>query len=174
MNRVRFWIAPALAASLAVAFYGPFGFGRDFIAWLVAVFLVLPAIGMFLVVSGGWLILDRNPRRREIARSSLIAALAPSVLIPALWFFGDQLRDPARYAVWATLHPNEIEAARQHDGIFKHWDDWGMAGNESDSYLASDPTDTLDQPGVGVRWANAHRLGCDLVGVRRMNEEFSS
>jgi hypothetical protein len=168
MTRPALWIAPALTAALAVALYGPFGFGRDFGAFVIGVFVVLPALGVLLLVFGGWSLFERRPRWRAVARSIFLAALAPAVLIPLLWRFGDPLRDPARYAVWSTFHARELSAARQRDGVFLHWDSWGMAGNDDDSYLASDPTDSLARPGAAESWAKAHRLGCDIAAVRRM------
>ena len=168
MNRSAFWIAPGSTAALAVAFYGPFGYGRDFGAFVIGLFLVLPALGLILLVSGAWSLLERRPKWLGVARSLFLAALAPALLVPLLWCFGDPIRDPARYAVWATFHARELGVARRSDGVFKHWDGWGMAGNDNDSYLASDPTDTLARRGVADRWAKAHRLGCGIVAVRRM------
>jgi hypothetical protein len=168
MKRSAFWIAPGITAALSTALYGPFGFGRDFGAFIIGLMIVLPALGILLLISGAWALLEPRPRWRTGARSFFIAVLAPAVLIPAFWCFGDPLRDPARYAVWSIAHAQELDAARRKDGVFKHWDNWGMAGEDNDAYLASDPTDTLARPGVAGRWAKAHRLGCDIVSTRRM------
>jgi hypothetical protein len=111
---------------------------------------------------------EHEPRSRAIVRSSFLAVSAPAILIPLLWAFGDPLRDPARFAAWAAVHQGDLTAARRKDGVFKYWDGWGIAGAENDSYLASDPTDTLARRGVVDDWAKAHDLGCDVVSVRRM------
>jgi hypothetical protein len=168
MNRFIFWIAPASTSALAAVVYGPFGFGRDFGVFIISLFFVLPGLAVFLVVIGLWALLERRARWLAITRSLFIAGFVPALLIPALWVFGDPIRDPARYAVWSAFHRRELDNARGRDGVFKHWDGWGMAGNDNDSYLASDPTDTLARPGVAARWAKDHRLGCDIVLVRRM------
>ncbi len=168
MNRRAFWVAPASSAGLAAVVYGPFGFGRDFGVFIITLLFVLPALVVLALAFGLWSLLERRPRWSAVARSLFIGALAPALLIPPLWAFGDPIRDSARYAVWSTVHRRELAVARGRDGVFKHWDGWGMAGNDNDSYLASDLTDTLDRPGKAARWAKDRRLGCDIVGVRRM------
>ena len=167
LMRPAFWIAPALTTAIAFAFYGPFGVARDFGAFVIASLLV-PLLGLIALALGIWTLLERRSWRMKIA-SLFVATLAPAILIPALIFFGDPLRDPARYAVWSITHRQALSMARQNAGVFKHWDGWGMAGNDNDSYLASDPTDTLSRPGVLDRWASAHHLGCDIVAARRLD-----
>ncbi|MBV9995154.1 MAG: hypothetical protein JO127_08070 [Caulobacteraceae bacterium] len=85
-----------------------------------------------------------------------------------LWVFGDPLRDSARFAVWKATHAQELASARRRAGVFMHWDAWGLAGSGNDSWLASDPTDTLARPGAAGAWGRARQLGCAVVGVRRI------
>ena len=163
MKNAALWIVPSVTAALALAVYGPFGVERNFGAFLIGLLLV-PVLGVTALVLGVWSLRERRPMQKAVARSFFVAALAPALLIPALWCFVDQFRDPARYAVWATFHHRDLDIARRRDGVFKHWNSWGMAGNGNDSYLASDSTDTLSRP-----WAKAHRLGCEIVAVQRMD-----
>ena len=168
LRRAAFWIGPAATAVLATAFYGPFGYGRDFGAFVIAVFFILPGLGVMLIGLAVWWALERRPGRRRTVLSLFLTALAPAVLIPGLWVFGESVRDPARLAVWSALHRRALDAARERNGVFFYWDSWGMAGMENDSYLASDPTDTLSRAGAAQHWAQAHGLGCPIVRVRRV------
>jgi hypothetical protein len=169
MNSIKFWLAPASTGLLALIFYGPFGFGRDFGAFIIGLLWIVPALGIALFVGLVFLTVGWRSQHRSKICSLAIATLVPLVLIPVLWFFGDPLRDPARFAVWSQLHSRQLDAATTKSGIISHWDSWGWAGSgENDSYLASDPQDTLAQDGAASRWAKSQRLGCDIVGVQRM------
>lgn len=170
MSRVDLWILPACTAALTVMFYGPLELGRDFGAFIIGLIFLLPLTVTILVISGIWLLVERRPLWLGVTRSTFFAALAPALLGPALWFFGDPLRDPARYAVWAPFHQSVLAVARRKDGVFKHWDSWGWVGGSNDSYLASDTTGSLSTPAKRDQWAKIHHLGCDLVDARRMEK----
>ena len=156
-----FWVPAAVTTALTAFIYGPSGPGwQDFGVFMLSLFFIAPAVFVAFVGSGIWVLLARKPEGAKAARSYFLAMLAPLLLASALLFSHDPLRDPVRYAVWSIFHQPELASARQHDGIFKHWDSWGFAGAEGDSYLASDPKDTLSSPGMAEPWGKAHRLPC--------------
>ena len=165
MNGRIFWITPGVATAIALAVYGPFGFGRDFGLFVVTTFFILPALVVSAVIFGAWWLLDRSQRGKTVAGSAAVTALLAAVLIPAIWLIGEPLRDPARYAVWQTFHRADLDIGRRQNGVFKHWDFWGLAGMDFNSYLASDHADTLTLPGAADRWATAKKLACPIASV---------
>ena len=163
------WLLPTITSSLAVIVYGPFGVSRDFGAFMTGLFLLLPLLAAASFGSLVWLLVSWRSPMRSRACSAMIAALAPLLLIPACWQFGGPLRDPIRFAVWSMIHGRQLDIASRKAGIVVHWDAWGsFVTADFDSYLASDPTDTLGQEGAADRWAKSQRLGCVIVDARRM------
>jgi Na+/melibiose symporter-like transporter len=63
MNRAAFWFVPVSTATLALAFYGSFGAGRDYRAFMVALLLV-PLLGVVALVLGVRSLMERMPERK--------------------------------------------------------------------------------------------------------------
>jgi len=161
MNSLISWRAPTATTALAVIVFGPFGPGwRNFGVAMFSYLFLGPAALVLLVGATLWVRLERRPQAARAARTAFLAILVPLLLAAGLLYSHDPVRDPVRYAVWAAFHQHKLAAARRRDGIFKHWDSWGAFVFEDDSYLASDPTDTLARPGQAERWGRDHHLTC--------------
>jgi hypothetical protein len=76
----------------------------------------------------------------------------------------NQLRFLARHG--------QIQALVRRDGVLQHWDGWGIAGMENDSYLVSDPDDSISGLQAANRWARDHHLACEVVAARRVWRAF--
>ncbi len=75
---------------------------------------------------------------------------------------------------------------KRSDGVLQHWDSWGFAGMDNDTFLVSDAGDELSaavaprhsptlpepQADVAERWGKSHRLRCDIVWVDRVHRGF--
>ena len=66
----------------------------------------------------------------------------------------------------------QTEALARRDAVIQHWDGWGFAGMENDSYLVSDPDDSITGLEAANRWVRDHDLTCDVVAAQRMRRGF--
>jgi hypothetical protein len=172
--------APVLAGLAAVLLYGVARGDASFFA-----LLSLPIVLIFFVLTGVWALIDKGTMK-SVARSGAMSILILLVLIPVLFTFGGQIKNQAWFLVWSATHPLEFNDAKSKDIILTHWDAWGFAGNDNDTYLASDPNDELAnavvahhsptmpsaQFNVAARWGQAHKLRCDIVWVQRLRQGF--
>jgi hypothetical protein len=67
------------------------------------------------------------------------------------------------------MHRHLVDRVAAKDAIIMVWDSWGMAGNEKDFYLVSNPSDTISSPDAASRWAKQHADNtCEIGDVDRM------
>jgi hypothetical protein len=125
------------------------------------------AVSLGLVI----LLLPRDQRTRSavIALASVIVAL---VSIPAAMTYGGPLRDPLAFLLWWQTNPGPMTAWAGKDGVVRHWDGWGFAGLENDSYLVSDAGDSIADLAAANRWAQNRNLDCEIVATQRMWRGF--
>ena len=99
----------------------------------------------------------------------VIVALAG---ISTMVVYGGRLQNPLRFLVWSLAWHGQIEALARQDAVIQHWDGWGFAGMENDSYLVSDPDDSITGLEAANRWVRDHDLTCDVVAAQRMRRGF--
>jgi hypothetical protein len=97
------------------------------------------------------------------------------VALAGIWamvVYGDWLQDPLRFLAWSLPRYGQIEALARWDAVIQHWDGWGFAGMENDSYLVSDPDDSIAGLKAANRWARDHHLACEVVAVQKVWRSF--
>jgi hypothetical protein len=97
--------------------------------------------------------------------ASVIVAVAG---IWAMVVYGGRVQYPLQFLLWSLTRPDQIQMLARRDGVIQHWDGWGIAGMENDSYLVSDPNDSITDLQAANRWARDHHLTCDIVAAQRM------
>jgi hypothetical protein len=168
---------------IVMALYVSLGVDSFLFGGLMDPILLLAFIGLVT-----WALFERRSRAQAYPFLGWAAGcvFVPLVLIPTLVFFGTPARDQVRFLLWSQTHRQQMREAMKKDEVLQHWDSWGFAGMDNDSYLVSDNRDmlsaatvsrqspTLPQPQASVadRWGKSHRLGCDIVGVRRVQRGF--
>ena len=158
------WL-PAVAGVAIVVTAGPIAWDRGFGTLLFAIFLYFPtllAICAWLLV---WGLAGKRPERRRPALST-VAVIA--VLTPLIFISVNRVREQAGFWFWYQTHRELAGSFSTTDGIITAWDGWGMAGMENDSYLVSNPSDTISTRDAATKWAQRYPSGCEIAGVKRM------
>jgi len=168
MNRIFQWL-PALAAIVVLFTAGPLFWSRDFGNYLFAFFIYIPALLFVLVGLLFWAFFEKQPKRRH----SILATIAAIIASSAVVFAGEKyLGDRIAFTFWYPFHHQLVEKFSGKDAIIITWDSWGMAGMENDSYLVSNPSDTISSTDAATRWAHGHRFDCEIVDVQRMRRSL--
>jgi hypothetical protein len=154
-----------LAVGIFVVFTAvPLGMSRDFLAFMIAVFVYGPLLAIAALLTIVWLIVERRPSRRVSIAWALVAIVAA---VP-LYFIGNRFSDPIRFAFWSPFHTALLARYSSRDGIVTDWDSWGFGGTENDSYLVADHGAVLDSDDAATKWIARHGGKCEIVGVERM------
>jgi len=142
----------------------PLGLSRDFLAFMIAVFVYGPLLAIAALLTIVWLIVERRPSRRVSIAWALVAIVAA---VP-LYFLGNRFSDPIRFAFWSPFHTALLARYSSRDGIVTDWDSWGFGGTENDSYLVADHGAVLDSDDAATKWIARHGGKCEIVDVERM------
>ncbi|HTZ80757.1 MAG TPA: hypothetical protein VMC10_22795 [Stellaceae bacterium] len=158
------WL-PVWAAVAVLATAGPLAWSRDFAVFLFAWFCYGPALLLVCLCLVIWAIVDREPARRWSALAAVLAIVAAA----STAYFGARVFDHDRLAFlfWHPLHRQLVDRFADTDGIILTWDSWGIAGMENDSYLVSNPSDTISDIDAASKWARRYS-DCEIVNVKRM------
>jgi len=138
-----------------------FGASRDFGAFLISM-LALPGLLVCSLAFSLWAIW-RRPKQG-------LLALALTALAPAMYFAANRYSDRVLYLAWASSHRPMLEASKVNDAIIADWRQWGMAGSENDSYLASNPDDTIGNLDAADAWRRKIGVPCEIVASERMEQ----
>jgi hypothetical protein len=163
MRNLR-WL-PVAVGVLIVFTAVPLGMSRDFLAFMIAVFVYGPLLAIAALLTIVWLIVERRPSRRV----SIAWALAAIVAAVPLYFIGNRFSDPIRFALWSPFHTALLARYSSRDGIVTDWDSWGFGGTENDSYLIADHGPTLSSNDDASMWIKQHGGKCEIVKVERMS-----
>ena len=154
--------APAVIfAALFLLAGGYFGSSRDFGWFLVSI----PALALLLVcalVATVWTACLKGQRGRAMTALALIC-LAPLIYLCA---YGVTQR--VRFLLWAPAHYRQLAQAAKADGIIAGWDSWGMAGEDTYSYLVVDTQDRLGSKARAGQWTKQIGQSCGLWQAQRM------
>jgi hypothetical protein len=154
-----------LAVGIFVLFTAvPLGLSRDFLAFMIAVFVYGPLLAIAALGTIVWSIVERGSSRRASIVWSLVAIVAA---VP-LYFTGSRFSDPIRFAFWSPFHTALLARYSSRDGIITEWDSWGFAGMENDSYLIADHGPGQPSHQDATAWIKRRGGKCEIVDVERM------
>lgn len=167
------WLAPLAACLVGIVIY--LSLSPDAVLLGVLLSPVLLVVGVAFGLS----------KRGPIASSAAACMFALLAIIPMLWFYGIPLRSEVFFLLWSQTHRQKMQEATGKDEILQHFDGWGFAGMDNDTYLVSDTENALaaavdfsrpvipaSKYRVAEKWAKSHRLRCDIVGVQRVWRGF--
>ena len=149
----------AVLLLLAATFFGS---NRSFGAFLLSV----PALIILLLAFGAAVAVSKSGQSRTIA------ALAVVGLSPVAYLYSYGIAQQARFLLWAPAHYSELKEASQKNGIVGGWDSWGMAGQDTFSYLVVDTQDRLRAKGRISQWTKQVGQTCGIWESRRVWPKF--
>jgi hypothetical protein len=164
------WKLPLIAALVVLCTAGPLLWSRDF-----GLFLLMPLYPMalgcvcFLVFGAG--LFAKKPGARP---TLLVTALTAAATFAALFFTAgpattDFMHDRLGFWVWYVAHRDVTRQYAKRDAIIMTWDSWGFAGMGNDSFLVSDPDDSIGSSTENAdRWTKRMKSDCDVVGSVRL------
>lgn len=138
-----------------------FGSTRDFGAFLLSL-LVLPLAFLVVLVPTIWASCVNSQRRL-----ALVAWLLIGLTVPA-YFLSYGVIQRARFLSWASAHYAQLAQASRKNGIIMGWDSWGMAGQDTFSYLVVDTEDRLGLKARADKWTHQVGQTCGLWQTQRM------
>jgi hypothetical protein len=108
----------------------------------------------------------------------LVAALGCVAVVTIWWVVFGQHSALGTSAKWlARSHQYKAAVLAQPDsthGELKHveWDGWGWGGQDTNVYLAFDPTDSLSQAASSHQPGKYKGIPCDVFLVRRLERHW--
>ena len=138
-----------------------FGSSRDFGLFLISV----PVLGILFIVA---IIAASWASRTQTERARAMAAFALICLSPLAYIGSYGITQRIRFLIWAPAHYRQLVQASKRDGIITGWDSWGMAGEDTFSYLVVDSTDRLGSKARANQWTKQIGQSCGLWQVQRM------
>jgi hypothetical protein len=140
-------------------------YGRNIGIFLLTFLYVLPALILVAVV---FLLAGVSVKNAPWRLSFLCAA---AFILPGsigIYFVESRLNDYLGFWAWYPGHYRLVDGYTGKDAIVMRWDSWGFAGGGNDSYLVSNPSDSISGVDSATRWAQKYQAGCDVVAVERM------
>jgi hypothetical protein len=154
--------APAVVvAALLLLASAYFGSTRDFGAFLLSIPILAVLLLGALVISA-WATFSKVERDRAAVATVLIA------LTPLAYLCSYGLVQRFRFVLWAPAHYRELALLSEKNGIIKGWDSWGMAGDDTFSYLVVDTQDRLASKARAEQWTKEIGQSCGLWQAQRM------
>jgi len=167
--RHRLLVLPGSAAVtfaaifLLAGFY--FGSAKDFGAFLLSV----PTLGLTFfgaLIPTIWTTRITAQGRYAMVAWALIVLAVPSYLM------SDGLSQRVRFVIWALAHHDQMVQSSKRDGVVTWWDGWGMAGQDTDSYLVVDTEDRLGSKSRAAQWMKEIHQTCGIWKTQRMWPKF--
>lgn len=152
---------PIVLATLLLLASAYFGSTRDFGAFLLSI----PVLGLLLlsaIAATIWAACIKVERRRAAVASALI------FLTPVAYSCSYGTVQRVRFLFWAPVHYRQLAQASEKDGIIMGWDSWGMAGQDTFSYLVADTQDRLGSKSRADQWTKQIGQSCGLWQTQRM------
>jgi hypothetical protein len=165
------WL-PAVASVAALVTAGPLAWSSSFGAFLLVWFggpALLLGAGVCLLV---WAISEKRPQRRRaiLATLAVTIVLTPAVII-GVWHIPERIHDRAEFLFWYPTHRRLVDRFLPREGIIMTWDAWGLAGMENESYLVSNPSDTISSTSAASKWAERYAVHhCGIAHATRMRQ----
>ena len=146
----------------------------------------LPVLSDAFVTLGIWALLEMRLQVRRFVGSATASAFALLAIIPAIYLFGAPARDRIRFASWSLTYPSNSKKGSQRIWCFSTGTPGAtraartisiwcpMSTTDFSAAIAPHRSQMLPQSQFTVadRWRRSHRLGCDIVWVRRVARGF--
>jgi hypothetical protein len=164
MSEMWGWSAKSLAVRLAMLFLiagAYFGSSRSLGAFLFSI----PILALMLL---GALVATARASLRRVERPCAILACTLICLTPIAYHFSYGLVQRIDFLLWAPSHYRKLAQASKKDGIVMGWDSWGMAGQDTFSYLVADTEDRLGSKERADEWTKQIGQSCALWEAQRM------
>jgi hypothetical protein len=104
----------------------------------------------------------------KVERSRATIALLLICLTPLAYLCSYGMVQRVRFLLWAPAHYHQLMQASENDGIISGWDSWGMAGEDTFSYLVVDTQDRLGSKARAAQWTKHVGQSCGLWQAQRM------
>ena len=124
-----------------------FGSSHDFGSFVLSI----PTLGLLFlgaVATAAW---AESKRRRPWVALALIC------LTPLVYLCSYGVAQQIRFLLWAPAHYHKLAKSSEKDGIVMGWDSWGMAGEDTFSYLVVDTQNRLGSKARAAQWTK--RIG---------------
>ena len=142
-----------------------FGATREFGAFLLSV----PVMG--LTFFGALILTIWTSRITTQRRQALVAWMLIVLTVPS-YFMSYGLTQQVRFVIWAQAHHDLFVQASRKNGIVTWWDGWGMAGQDTDSYLVVDTEDRLGSKSRVEQWTREIGQPCGIWQTQRVWPKF--
>jgi hypothetical protein len=157
-----FFRAPAVLIATFLLFAGAyFGSTKDFETFLLS----FPALGILSLAAFA---ATGSTALIQAQRSRAAAALVLICLTPLIYFCSYGVAQRLRFLIWAPVHYRQLEKAMVKDGIVTEWDSWGMAGQDTSSYLVVDTQNRLGSSTRADQWTKQIQQSCGVWQAQRM------
>jgi hypothetical protein len=93
-------------------------------------------------------------------------------LTPFAYICSYGLTQRVLFLLWAPAHYSKLAAASEKNGVIMGWDSWGMAGQDTFSYLVVDTEDRLGSKDRIDQWTKQIGQSCRLWEERRVWPRF--
>lgn len=158
------WFAksPAVCLAMLLLLAGAyFGSSRDLGSFLFSLpILAVLFLGAFVAAARATII--------KAKRADLLMAWALICLTPLAYLFSYGLVQQIRFLLWAPAHYRQLIEASKKNRIVMGWDSWGMAGQDTSSYLVVDTEDRLGSKARIDQWTKQIGQSCGLWEERRV------
>ena len=158
------WItqSPAICLSLLLLLAGAFfGSSRDFGAFLLSI----PTLAALLLVAVVAAVLE-SVKRTDGVR--VLSAWALIGLAPIAYLLSYAPVQEVRFLLWAPAHYRQLADASKKNGVVIGWDSWGMAGQDTFSYLVVDTNDQLGSEARRAQWTKQIGQSCGIWEHQRV------
>ena len=158
--------SPAVCLSmlllLAAAYFGA---SRDFGRFLLSI-PILACLLLSAVVASVRASIKKVEQIRGLAAWSFIG------LAPLAYLMSYEPVQQLRFLLWAPAHYRQLAEASKGNGIVMGWESWGMAGQDTFSYLVTDTQDRLGSKARVDQWTKQVGQSCGLWKEQRVWPKF--
>jgi hypothetical protein len=150
-----------LLAALFLLAGAYFGSSHDFGLFLLSI----PVLGLLflgVLITTVWTTLFSRERRSDAVAWVLIC------LTPLAYYCAYGITQRIRFLLWAPAHYHQLARASAKDEIVLGWDSWGMAGEDTFSYLVVDTRDRLGSKARSDQWTRQIGQSCGVSRTQRM------
>ncbi|WP_353230203.1 hypothetical protein [Novosphingobium sp.] len=147
--------APVFDGLLLLLAAAYFGSSRNLLAFLLSIPVLIYLFLESLIAAMRAAIIKSDHTRMWLAWALIFLA-------PLAFIYSYKPVQQIRFLLWAPSHYSQLAEASKKDGIVIEWDVWGMAGQETSSYLVVDTEDRLLTKTRADKWAKQIGQSCDF------------
>ncbi len=153
---------PAVCLAIVVLLAGGyFGSSRDFGSFLLSI-PIMAILFLGAIIAVVWV------ESRKAERASVLMACALICLTPLAYLSSYGLVQQIRFLLWAPAQYRQLVEASEKNEVVMGWDSWGMAGQDTFSYLVADTEDRLGSEARAAQWTKQIGQSCGLWEQQRV------